>query len=104
VEVVSDEPGKDRYGNRALMHPENYVVTTHRLDGAWTHYVEFQGVVWRLPGKVFERMRDQRASIITEQRRASAQERHDRMARLAEDAAAAEAVAEAERLVDLGGQ
>jgi hypothetical protein len=103
VEAVSDEPGKDRYGNRDLMHPEHYIVSSHRLDGVWMHYVEYRGDVWRMPGKVYDAMKRHRESIITEQRRATAKERHARLAQVGE-ADQVEAEAEAERAADLGGQ
>ena len=39
---------------------------TRRLDGNWSHSVEYWGQTWELPGKVAECM--QRQAIITEER------------------------------------
>ena len=61
----------DQYGREV----HNYVVSTRRLDGVWTHTIEYRGQTWELPGKVIERIMAQRDSIITEERSRRARER-----------------------------
>ena len=77
-----------------------YIVISHREDGQWTHTVELRGEMMRLPGKVIERIENQKAAIIKEQRSDRAKERHEI---LVAQAQADQDEAEAERAADLKG-
>ena len=61
-----DKPGEELH---------HYVVLTHRQDGDWSARVEFQGEIWKLPGKVVDALISQREAIIKEHRRRLAQDR-----------------------------
>lgn len=85
----------------------HYIVTTRRIDGAWTYFVEIKGEVFRLPGAVMDQMMRHRESIITEAaRERGVEQARRRLAAKAQDDQdeAAEAEDEAERVRDLGGQ
>jgi hypothetical protein len=86
----------------------HYIVTTRRIDGAWTYFIEIKGEVFRLPGAVMDQMMRHREAIITEAaRERGVEQAHRRLAakaRADQDEAAADAEAEAERARDLGGQ
>ena len=47
---------------------QDYVVSTRRLDGHWTHKVKIDGVEVVLPHKVYETLKRQVETIITEER------------------------------------
>ena len=72
VTVVKDTLGAD--GDRFGRETHNYIVETHRLDGAWTYEVEYRGETWLIPGKVVEAMARHRESIIKAERSARARE------------------------------
>ena len=63
--------GSDQFGRET----HNYIVETRRLDGFWSHQVEYRGQVWNIPGKVAERLLAQRDSVIKEERSTRAKER-----------------------------
>jgi hypothetical protein len=75
----------------------HFVLTTHYIDGQWTFTIEIEGEQWIVPGKVADRMRAHRDTIITEQRKLRA---IDRSATIAA-ADQREAAEEAERDVAL---
>ena len=60
-----DEP--KRYDQDDLMTTDAYIVITHRLDGQWSHSVELKGELVHLPGKVVDRINQQRQAINKEQ-------------------------------------
>ena len=61
---------------------ENYVLKAHRLDGRFDYTIEHDGSVFRLPGKVIDRLLRMRAAIITENRR---EQGRSKMRRTAEE-------------------
>ena len=63
-------PEGDRFGRET----HNYIVETHRMDGAWSYEVEYRGALWKLPGKVVEAMARHRESINKVERSARAKE------------------------------
>ena len=100
VERLRTADEKARYVEDNLYTTDAYIVITHREDGQWTHTVELHGEMMRLPGKVIERIENQKAAIIKEQRSDRAIERHETLAAKAQ---ADQDEAEAERAADLEG-
>ena len=66
--VVVERVSRPSEGEEEMMTAHNYIASTRRLDGTWSHQVEYRGQVWDLPGKVLERLLSQRESIIKEER------------------------------------
>ena len=64
-----------KIGEAGLTAPAHYIVTSHQLDGVWTHTVELAGQRMVLPGKVIDQINRHRDSIRTEQRRLRAVEK-----------------------------
>ena len=77
VERVSFLPGASDSTGREV---HSYIVRTRRMDGAWSHQVEYRGQNWEMPGRVYEMMERQRASIVKQQRKEKAREVHQRLA------------------------
>jgi hypothetical protein len=100
VERLRSSEEQARYVEDNLFTTDTYIVMTHRDDGHWTHTVELHGEMMRLPGKVVERIINQRKAIEKEQRSDRAKDNH--AARSAQ-ARIDQEEEEAERLSDLEG-
>ena len=100
VERLRTADEKAQYITDDMYTTDAYIVISHREDGQWTHTVELHGEMMRLPGKVIERIENQKAAIIKEQRSDRAIERHETLAAKAQ---ADQDEAEAERATDLEG-
>ena len=100
VERLSTSDEQAQYITDDMYTTDAYIVISHREDGQWTHTVELHGEMMRLPGKVIERIENQKAAIIKEQRSDRAIERHETLAAKAQ---ADQDEAEAERAADLEG-
>ena len=100
VERLRTADEKAQYITDDMYTTDAYIVITHREDGQWVHTVELHGEMMRLPGKVIERIENQKAAIIKEQRSDRAIERHETLAAKAQ---ADQDEAEAERATDLEG-
>jgi len=100
VERLRTADEKAQYITDDMYTTDAYIVISHREDGQWTHTVELHGEMMRLPGKVIERIENQKAAIIKEQRSDRAKQRHET---LAAQAKADQDEAEAERAADLEG-
>ena len=100
VERLRTADEKAQYITDDMYTTDAYIVISHREDGQWVHTVELHGEMMRLPGKVIERIENQKAAIIKEQRSDRAKERHET---LAAQAKADQDEAEAERAADLEG-
>jgi len=100
VERLRGVDETQRYGEDDLYTTDGFIVITTRTDGQWLHTVELKGEVFKLPGKVFDRLTAQRDQIVKEAR----QERGRRVqeALKAKGVADADQV-EAEREADLQG-
>lgn len=48
---------------------EDYIVRVHRLDGKFDYEIKHDGLTFRMPGEVFDRMASYREAIITRSRR-----------------------------------
>jgi hypothetical protein len=105
VERLRGADEATRYTNEDMMRTDAYIVHTNRLDGDFTHTVELNGVMMRLPGKVVERLESQKAAITKEAKRDRDAERSAKMkgTRPAFLKDVEEAVIEAERKQDLEG-
>ena len=100
VERLRTADEKAQYITDDMYTTDAYIVISHREDGQWVHTVELHGEMMRLPGKVIERIENQKAAIIKEQRSDRAIERHETLAAKAQ---ADQDEAEAERATDLEG-
>ena len=100
VERLRTADEKAQYITDDMYTTDAYIVISHREDGQWVHTVELHGEMMRLPGKVIERIENQKAAIIKEQRSDRAIERHETLAAKAQ---ADQDEAEAERAADLEG-
>ena len=100
VERLRSSEEQARYVEDNLFTTDTYIVMTLRDDGHWTHTVELHGEMMRLPGKVVERIINQRKAIEKEQRSDRAKDNH--AARSAQ-ARIDQEEEEAERLSDLEG-
>ena len=100
VERLRTSDEQAQYITDDMYTTDAYIVISHREDGQWTHTVELHGEMMRLPGKVIERIENQKAAIIKEQRSDRAKQRHET---LAAQAKADQDEAEAERAADLEG-
>ena len=100
VERLRTSDEQAQYLTDDMYTTDAYIVISHREDGQWTHTVELHGEMMRLPGKVIERIENQKAAIIKEQRSDRAIERHETLAAKAQ---ADQDEAEAERAADLEG-
>ena len=100
VERLRSSEEQARYVEDNLFTTDTYIVMTHRDDGHWTHTVELHGEMMRLPGKVVERIINQRKAIEKEQRSDRAKDNY--AARAAQSVVDPEEE-EAERLSDLEG-
>ena len=100
VERLRTSDEQAQYITDDMYTTDAYIVISHREDGQWTHTVELHGEMMRLPGKVIERIENQKAAIIKEQRSDRAIERHETLAAKAQ---ADQDEAEAERAADLEG-
>tara|TARA_R100000808_G_C2012251_1_gene64274 strand:- start:55 stop:456 length:402 start_codon:yes stop_codon:yes gene_type:complete len=100
VERLRSSDEQAQYITDDMYTTDAYIVISHREDGQWTHTVELRGEMMRLPGKVIERIENQKAAIIKEQRSDRAKERHEI---LVAQAQADQDEAEAERAADLKG-
>ena len=69
VERVRGPEEPKRYGEDDLMTTDTYITITNRFDKDWSHSIELRGEVFRLPGKVIERIIAQRQAIIKGQQR-----------------------------------
>ena len=78
-QLNQDRPGVFMQ-QRSSVIEEKYIVTVHRMGGAWEFTVEHDGERVRLPGAVFDRMASYRAAIIKEHRTLQAQDRMRRTA------------------------
>ena len=79
VERVRRIDEAKRYGEDDLMTTDAYIVVTHRLDRQWDHVVELRGEIFRIPGKVIDRINAQRDAIISEGRSDRARDTHERI-------------------------
>jgi len=102
--------GKDedaRYIGDDLMATDAYIVITNRYLTDWSHTVELKGEIFRLPGKVVDRLISQREAIIKQQRSDRGREIVQRRVQELQEAVGnpeqAEAELEAEMQRDLGG-
>ena len=102
VERLRGAGEEARYSDEDMMRTDAYIVQTNRLDGTFSHTVELNGVMMRLPGKVVERLESQKAAIIKEARSERGREIAQRLRHRVE-ADVEDAVEEAERATDLGG-
>ena len=100
VERLRSSDEQAQYITDDMYTTDAYIVISHREDGQWTHTVELRGEMMRLPGKVIERIENQKAAIVKEQRSDRAKERHEI---LVAQAQADQDEAEAERAADLKG-
>ena len=100
VERLRTSDEQAQYITDDMYTTDAYIVISHREDGQWTHTVELHGEMMRLPGKVIERIENQKAAIIKEQRSDRAKQRHETLAAKAQ---ADQDEAEAERAADLEG-
>ena len=100
VERLRTADEQAQYITDDMYTTDAYIVISHREDGQWTHTVELHGEMMRLPGKVIERIENQKAAIIKEQRSDRAIERHETLVAKAQ---ADQDEAEAERAADLEG-
>jgi hypothetical protein len=100
VERLRTSDEQAQYITDDMYTTDAYIVISHREDGQWTHTVELHGEMMRLPGKVIERIENQKAAIIKEQRSDRAIERHETLVAKAQ---ADQDEAEAERAADLEG-
>ena len=100
VERLRSSDEQAQYITDDMYTTDAYIVISHREDGQWTHTVELRGEMMRLPGKVIERIENQKAAIVKEQRSDRAKERHEIL--VAQDQADQDE-AEAERAADLKG-
>ena len=100
VERLRTSDEQAQYITDDMYTTDAYIVISHREDGQWTHTVELHGEMMRLPGKVIERIENQKTAIIKEQRSDRAKQRHET---LAAQAKADQDEAEAERATDLEG-
>ena len=100
VERLRTSDEQAQYVTDDMYTTDAYIVISHREDGQWTHTVELRGEMMRLPGKVVERIQDQKDSIVKEQRSDRAKQRHET---LAAQAKADQDEAEVERAADLEG-
>ena len=102
VERLRGAGEEARYSDEDMMRTDAYIVQTNRLDGTFSHTVELNGVMMRLPGKVVERLESQKDAIIKEARSERGKEIAQRLRHRVE-ADVEDAVEEAERATDLGG-
>ena len=100
VERLRTSDEQAQYVTDDMYTTDSYIVISHRENGQWTHTVELRGEMMRLPGKVIERIENQKTAIIKEQRSDRAKQRHET---LAAQAKADQDEAEAERATDLEG-
>ena len=100
VERLRGTDEQAQYVSDDMYTTDSYIVISHREDGQWTHTVELRGEMMRLPGKVIERIENQKTAIIKEQRSDRAKQRHET---LTAQAKADQDEAEAERAADLEG-
>ena len=100
VERLRTSDEQAQYVTDDMYTTDSYIVISHRENGQWTHTVELRGEMMRLPGKVIERIENQKTAIIKEQRSDRAKQRHET---LAAQAKADQDEAEAERAADLEG-
>ncbi|MAH47047.1 hypothetical protein CMI37_14565 [Candidatus Pacearchaeota archaeon] len=68
-----------RYGEDDLMTTDSYIVQSHRLDNQWDHTVELRGELFKIPGKVIDRLNSQRDAIIKEGRSDRARDTQERI-------------------------
>ena len=73
VERLRGVDETQRYGEDDLYTTDVYNVITTRTDGQWSYTMELKGVIFPMPGAVFDRIVEQRKAIIKEQRTVSAQ-------------------------------
>ena len=78
-QLNQDRPGVFMQ-QRSSVIEEKYIVTVHRMAGAWEFTIEHDGERVRLPGAVFDRMASYRAAIIKEHRTLQALDRMRRTA------------------------
>ena len=65
-------PGQAIWDSVAI--EENYVVSAYRLDGVWDYSIEHDGVLYRIPEKVLDRLMSYRQGIIAEGRKVRGKE------------------------------